>query len=66
LDQLSEEFLESFKEMQQVNQKVQEMYKVRSQLPVFSKKNEIMEGISEYPIVLIKGDTGSGKTTQVG
>ncbi|CAG7838037.1 unnamed protein product [Allacma fusca] len=65
LEQLSEEFLESFKEVQQVSGNYRNMYTSRSKLPIFSQKNNIMSNISEYPVVLIKGDTGCGKTTQI-
>lgn len=37
----------------------------RSELPIIQKEQEIMEAIHNNPVVLIKGDTGSGKTTQV-
>jgi ATP-dependent helicase HrpA len=34
-------------------------------LPVFSKKNEIIEAIGKNRIIIISGETGSGKTTQI-
>ncbi|WDN88337.1 ATP-dependent helicase HrpA [Desulfosarcina sp. BuS5] len=34
-------------------------------LPVFPKKNEIIEAISKNRIIIISGETGSGKTTQI-
>lgn len=37
----------------------------RSELPVFAKKIEILEGIKQNSIVIIQGSTGCGKTTQV-
>ncbi|CAL8111451.1 unnamed protein product [Orchesella dallaii] len=65
LEQLSQEFLEAFKETQQINQHFQEIWATRSKLPVFLRKAEIMDAISENQIVLILGETGSGKTTQI-
>ncbi|XP_073991032.1 ATP-dependent RNA helicase Rhau [Rhodnius prolixus] len=37
----------------------------RKKLPAFSKKDEILETVKEHNIVLISGETGCGKTTQV-
>jgi ATP-dependent helicase HrpA len=34
-------------------------------LPVVSRKNEIISAIKKYPVVIVAGDTGSGKTTQL-
>jgi len=65
LDQLSEEFLQSFRDAQQTSEQVQKLFTVRSELPVFSKKTELMNAIGEFPIILVKGQTGCGKTTQV-
>lgn len=64
LEKLSEDLLEDAK-MSQNNQNVQESIQERSQLPVFSMKHQIMEAINEHPVIIIKGNTGCGKTTQV-
>lgn len=37
----------------------------RSQLPIFAEEQSIMEAIKGNPVVIICGETGSGKTTQV-
>ncbi len=34
-------------------------------LPIFQKKSEILEAISAHPVVIVSGETGSGKTTQI-
>jgi len=34
-------------------------------LPILSKKDEIIDAISNHPVVIISGETGSGKTTQI-
>ncbi|MFW5908480.1 MAG: DEAD/DEAH box helicase, partial [Desulfosalsimonas sp.] len=36
-----------------------------SELPIFEKKNEITEAISNHQVVIVSGETGSGKTTQL-
>lgn len=42
-----------------------EIIEMRSQLPVFAKKNNILNVIKNNSIVIIQGSTGCGKTTQV-
>ncbi|KAJ9603394.1 putative ATP-dependent RNA helicase DHR1 [Cladophialophora chaetospira] len=37
----------------------------RSELPILQHEQDIMEAIHNNPVVLVKGDTGSGKTTQI-
>jgi ATP-dependent helicase HrpA len=34
-------------------------------LPITAKKNDIIEAIKRNPVVIISGETGSGKTTQI-
>lgn len=34
-------------------------------LPIFAKKEEIIEAIRKHPVVIVSGETGSGKTTQI-
>ena len=38
---------------------------IRETLPIYKHQHEILKSISNYQVVLISGDTGSGKTTQV-
>ncbi|CAI7281033.1 ASB_collapsed_G0042460.mRNA.1.CDS.1 [Saccharomyces cerevisiae] len=42
-----------------------EIQKARIQLPVFGEEHKIMEAIHHNDVVIICGETGSGKTTQV-
>ncbi|XP_008947426.1 PREDICTED: probable ATP-dependent RNA helicase DHX37 [Merops nubicus] len=42
-----------------------EVQEARLKLPILAEEQVIMEAISENPIVIICGETGSGKTTQV-
>ncbi|MBW1864448.1 MAG: ATP-dependent RNA helicase HrpA, partial [Deltaproteobacteria bacterium] len=34
-------------------------------LPIWSKNNEIIQAIKNNPVVIVSGETGSGKTTQI-
>ncbi|XP_004844033.1 probable ATP-dependent RNA helicase DHX37 isoform X1 [Heterocephalus glaber] len=42
-----------------------EMQAERLKLPILSEEQVIMEAVAEHPIVIVCGETGSGKTTQV-
>ncbi|KAK2538102.1 hypothetical protein Q9966_005863 [Columba livia] len=42
-----------------------EIQEARLKLPILAEEQVIMEAISENPIVILCGETGSGKTTQV-
>lgn len=42
-----------------------EVQTAREALPIFCEEQSIMEAVRENPIVVIHGETGSGKTTQV-
>ncbi|XP_044272686.1 ATP-dependent DNA/RNA helicase DHX36 [Tribolium madens] len=57
---LYEEFLKK-----QSNPKYVDMKKKRKKLPAFSMKEEILKVIDENQVVVISGETGCGKTTQV-
>jgi len=37
----------------------------RSKLPIIGEEQVIMEAISENDVIIVVGETGSGKTTQV-
>jgi ATP-dependent RNA helicase DHX37/DHR1 len=45
--------------------RTEEIQQSRAELPIIQREQEIMEAIYNNPVVIIKGDTGSGKTTQV-
>lgn len=65
LEQLSEDLERESRERMQQNADLQQSLKTRSKLPVFAKKNEIMNAINDNPVIIIRGNTGCGKTTQV-
>jgi hypothetical protein len=43
----------------------QELLPFRQALPIWSMRDEIMNFINSNQVVVISGDTGTGKTTQV-
>ncbi|OQV04098.1 Helicase associated domain-containing protein [Cladophialophora immunda] len=43
----------------------EDIQQARSQLPILQREQEIMEAVHNNPVVIIKGETGSGKTTQI-
>lgn len=66
LDQLSQDLYESDREEKQnYSEAMRNTQRSRSQLPVHAMKGEIMQAIYDNPVVIIKGATGSGKTTQI-
>ncbi|EDV95219.1 probable ATP-dependent RNA helicase kurz [Drosophila grimshawi] len=42
-----------------------EVQAARLRLPILAEEQQVMELINEHPIVIVAGETGSGKTTQV-
>jgi pre-mRNA-splicing factor ATP-dependent RNA helicase DHX16 len=43
----------------------QTLAEVRKSLPVFPYREQIIEAVNEYQVLIIVGETGSGKTTQI-
>lgn len=48
------------------DQNFKDLLEKRKQLPVYNHKQQILDAITRSQVVIIRGDTGSGKTTQVG
>ncbi|XP_053976176.1 dosage compensation regulator isoform X1 [Hylaeus volcanicus] len=65
LEQMSDDLQHEQRERLQQDDNLQKSIKERSTLPVFLKKGEIMNAINENPVIIIRGNTGCGKTTQV-
>lgn len=65
LDELSDDLLATLREKLQSDTELQERIRFRESLPVAAKKREIMELINENSVVIIRGNTGCGKTTQI-
>lgn len=37
----------------------------REQLPVFQHRHRVLEALQRHPVVVVAGETGSGKSTQI-
>ncbi|KAK5077144.1 putative ATP-dependent RNA helicase DHR1 [Lithohypha guttulata] len=46
-------------------ERAESIQEIRLQLPILQKEQEIMEAVHNNTVVVLKGDTGSGKTTQL-
>ncbi len=42
-----------------------ELQKARSELPIFDHKEELIAAIRSFQVVVVVGETGSGKSTQM-
>lgn len=65
LDQLSDDLLKDYRDRLQTDEELKEMLNFRSSLPVYDRRNEIMDLINDRPVIIIRGNTGCGKTTQI-
>ncbi len=59
-ERLSEDLL-----IKRENPEYQAMLEKRKKLPAYEKRNEIVKAVQENQVIVIKGETGCGKTTQV-
>ncbi|KAK7907501.1 hypothetical protein WMY93_016113 [Mugilogobius chulae] len=51
--------------LSQADLKKQSMQEVRRSLPIFPYREDLLRAITEHQILVIEGETGSGKTTQI-
>ena len=53
--------------MQKRNRRKENLPRLRfnEELPIFTKKDEIIEAIVRNQVIVVSGETGSGKTTQL-
>ncbi|CAH2984998.1 unnamed protein product [Chilo suppressalis] len=65
LDDFSADLEKSHRNMCQNSQLYQESVRERETLPVYAMRSEIMNAINDNPVIIIRGNTGCGKTTQV-
>ncbi|XP_073843216.1 dosage compensation regulator mle-like isoform X1 [Musca autumnalis] len=65
LDDLCRDLENAAKDKRQFNTEYQKFLEFRQKLPIFSMRNEIMDAINENSVVIIRGNTGCGKTTQI-
>lgn len=52
-------------QIREEEKRVQSLEDTRRSLPVYAHREEILAAIKEYQVLIIVGETGSGKTTQV-
>jgi ATP-dependent RNA helicase A len=64
LDEISRSLTESQQILNQ-NPSYQSIVRDKRQLPVYSFKSIVMDAIRENQIIIVRGATGSGKTTQI-
>jgi flagellar biosynthesis GTPase FlhF len=43
----------------------EEMMKVRNSLPIFPYRNDLLQAMRDHQVIVVVGETGSGKTTQI-
>lgn len=65
LDTLSVDLESSLQNQLQSDTELQKSIEMRWHLPVYAMKQKILDAINENPVVIIRGNTGCGKTTQV-
>ncbi|TPX36562.1 hypothetical protein SmJEL517_g01215 [Synchytrium microbalum] len=53
------------KKMSDAQRKEMSMQQIRQSLPIFSYREQLLEAIEQFQVVVIVGETGSGKTTQI-
>ncbi|KAG7209519.1 hypothetical protein KM043_015604 [Ampulex compressa] len=61
---LDRSLLEEYK-LQQSSEEYESMLKFRMKLPVYQKKHDLLQLINKSQVVVISGETGCGKTTQI-
>jgi len=52
-------------EISQEKKKAMTMKEVRESLPIFAYREQLLEAIENFQVLIIVGETGSGKTTQI-
>ena len=65
IETLDQELFEEFK-LKETHEEFQNMLQSRKKLPVWNQKEIILKKIEENQVVVICGETGCGKTTQIG
>lgn len=65
LETLSDDLLKDYRDRLQTDDTLKDMLDFRQTLPVYDRRNDIMEVINDKPVIIIRGNTGCGKTTQI-
>ena len=65
LDEISQDFWQRHERRLQSDSGLQKALEERKSLPIYAYKNAVMDALYNHSVVVIRGTTGSGKTTQV-
>ncbi|XP_053677037.1 dosage compensation regulator isoform X2 [Anopheles nili] len=65
LDQLSDDLLGEYRGRLKEDKQLQNSFQTREKLPIAAMRKQIMQAVNDNPVVLIRGKTGCGKTTQI-
>jgi ATP-dependent helicase HrpA len=57
--------LEASERKRTLRQKNLPKFSYNAELPITAKKDEIIQAIGRHPVIIVSGETGSGKTTQL-
>ncbi|XP_061363539.1 DExH-box ATP-dependent RNA helicase DExH7, chloroplastic isoform X2 [Gastrolobium bilobum] len=58
-------YLRQMQDIKMRKQRYQDMLKIRATLPIAALKGDILQLLKKYDVLVVCGETGSGKTTQV-
>lgn len=56
---------EKEKEISEVEKRKQTIKETKESLPIFPFKDDLIQAVREHQVLIIEGETGSGKTTQI-
>ncbi|XP_017045660.2 dosage compensation regulator isoform X1 [Drosophila ficusphila] len=65
IDDLSTDFEIALRERRQNDAEYRQFLEFRDKLPIAAMRSEILTAVNENPVVIIRGNTGCGKTTQI-
>ncbi|ESO96009.1 hypothetical protein LOTGIDRAFT_116243 [Lottia gigantea] len=65
LDEISQDLFNNLERQRNEDSALQTMLDDRSKLPVSQSHDHILQAVNQSPIIVIRGETGCGKTTQV-
>lgn len=64
-DNESEPVNEMEEQIKREEQRVKSIAETRKSLPIFQYRDQLIDAIKMYPVLIVVGETGSGKTTQL-
>ncbi|XP_050389474.1 ATP-dependent RNA helicase A isoform X3 [Patella vulgata] len=65
MEQISEDLYNNLERQKNEDSVLQKMMEERGKLPVSNTHDHILQAINKSPVVIIRGETGCGKTTQI-